>query len=86
MRLKWAGHVERMEGVWLIKRADALRMEGRRRRGRPRLRWRDCMKRDWAGVGGEGRMRARDGGEWRMRGGENEGEGWGEWRMRMRGE
>ena len=33
-RLKWAGHVERMEGEWLTKRADALRVEGRRRRGR----------------------------------------------------
>ena len=36
-RLKWAGHVERMEGEWLRKRADVLRVEGRRRRGRLRL-------------------------------------------------
>ena len=28
-RLKWAGHVERMEGVRLTKRADALRVESR---------------------------------------------------------
>ena len=26
-RLKWAGHVERMEGEQLMKRADALRVE-----------------------------------------------------------
>ena len=39
-RLKWAGHVERMEGERLMNTADALRMDGRRRRGRPRLRWR----------------------------------------------
>ena len=47
----------RMEGVRLTKRADVLRMEGRRRRGRPRLRWEDRMKSDMAGVGGEGRKR-----------------------------
>ena len=39
-RLKWAGNVDRMEGEWLLmKRADALRGEGRMRRGRLRLRW-----------------------------------------------
>ena len=45
-RLKWAGHVERMEGVGLMMRLDVLRMEGRRRRVRPGLRWEDCVKRD----------------------------------------
>ena len=64
-RLRWAGHVERMEGVRLTKRADALGVEGRRRRGRPRLRWEDCVKRDLVGVGGEWSTRARDRGEWR---------------------
>ena len=29
-RLKWAGHVERMEGERLTKRPDALRVESRR--------------------------------------------------------
>ena len=48
-----AGHVETMEGVRLTKRADALRGEGRRRRGRPRLGWEDCAKKDLAGVGGK---------------------------------
>ena len=37
---------------------------GRRRRGRPRLRWEDCVERDLAGVGER----------------ENESEGRGEWR------
>ena len=66
-QLKWAGHVERMEGERLMKRADALRVEGRRRRGRQRLRWEDCVKRDLVGVGGEWRMRVRDSGNgwWR---------------------
>ena len=49
-----------MEGVRLTKRADAFRVEGRRRTGRPRLRWEDCVKRDSTGVGLELRMRARD--------------------------
>ena len=52
--LRWAGHVEGMEGVQLTKRADALGVEGRRRRGRPRLRWEDCVKRDLVGGNGMG--------------------------------
>ena len=58
--LKWAGHIERMEGVRLTKKADALRVEGTMRRGRPRLRWEDCVKTDLVGVGGEWRMRVRE--------------------------
>ena len=61
-RLMWAGHVERTEGERLVKR-----MEGRRRRGGPKLGWEDY---DLAGVGGEGRMRPRMGG--------GSGDGW--WR------
>ena len=46
-RLQWAGHVERMADDRLSKRAAELREEGRRRRrGRPRLIWEDCVKRD----------------------------------------
>ena len=44
-RLQWAGHVERMADDRLPKRAEELREHGRRR-GRPRLRWEDCVKRD----------------------------------------
>ena len=51
--LKVVRHVDRMEGERLTKRVDALRVEGRRRRGKPRLRWEDCVKRDLVGVGGE---------------------------------
>ena len=46
IRLQWAGHVERMADDRLPKRAAELREEGRKRRGRPRLRWEDCVKRD----------------------------------------
>ena len=42
-RLKWAGHVDKMEVERLMKRADTTRVEGRRR-GRPRLRWEDCVR------------------------------------------
>ena len=58
-RLQWAGHVERMADDRLPKRAAELREEGRRRRGRPRLRWEDCVKRDVrkAGEGKTGRRR-----------------------------
>ena len=59
-RLNWVRHVERMEGERLTKTADALGVDGRRRKGRPRLRWEDYVKRGLAGVGGEWRMRARD--------------------------
>ena len=52
-RLKWVGPVDRMGGEQLTKRADALRVEGGRRRGRRILRWEDCVKRDLAGVGVE---------------------------------
>ena len=38
-RLQWAGHLERMADDRLPERAADLREEGRRRRGRPRLRW-----------------------------------------------
>ena len=45
-RLQWAGHVERMADDRLSKRAAELCEQGRRRRGRPRLRWKDFVKRD----------------------------------------
>ena len=46
----WAGHwKEGMERIRLTKRLDALRVEDRRKRGRPILRWEDCVKKDLAG-------------------------------------
>ena len=67
-RLKWAGHVERMAEDRLTKRADAYGEEGRRRTGRPRLRWEDCVKRDGRNAGVEGNWmgKAHDRREWRQ--------------------
>ena len=45
-RLQWAGYVERLADDRLPKIAAELREQGRRRRGRPRLRWEDCIKID----------------------------------------
>ena len=52
-RLQWVGHVERMAGDRLPKKAAELREHGRRRLGRPRLRWEDCVKRDVRKAGEE---------------------------------
>ena len=51
--LQWAGHVERMTDDRLPKRAAELCEQGRRRRGRPRLRWEDSVKRDVRKAGEE---------------------------------
>ena len=53
-RLKRAGHVERMAEDRLT--TDAHGEEGRRRRGRPRLRWKDYVRNEgikgnWRGIG-----------------------------------
>ena len=52
-RLQWSGYVERMADDRLPKRVAELRQQGRRRRGRPRLRWEDCVKRDVRKTGEE---------------------------------
>ena len=52
-RLQWAGHIERMADDRLPKRAAELRGQSRRRRGRPSLRWEDCVKRDVRKAGGD---------------------------------
>ena len=49
-----------------MKKAYALRVGGRMRRGRPRLRWSDCVKRYIVGVEWEWITRARDRGDWRQ--------------------
>ena len=45
-RVQWAGHMVRMKDDKLPKRAETKKHEGYRKRGRPQLRWEDCVKRD----------------------------------------
>ena len=62
--VKWAGNMIRAEAEQLTKRGAAFTMEGRRRRGRLRLRWFDMMKRNFARFGWEWSTRSMDGGVW----------------------
>ena len=52
-RLQWAGRVEWMANDRLTKIATELREQGMRRRGRSRLIWEDCVKRDVRKAGEE---------------------------------
>ena len=60
-RLQWAGHVERMADERLPTRRAELRDQGRRRRGRTRLRWVDCVKRYMKKTGEEGDWKKKTG-------------------------
>jgi hypothetical protein len=42
-RLEWAGHVVRMEGESMVKRVFLGNRGGRRKPGRPKLRWFGCV-------------------------------------------
>jgi hypothetical protein len=50
-RLRWFGHVARASGDSVAGRALEINPEGRRRRGRPRKRWQDCLREDMRVVG-----------------------------------
>ena len=45
-RVKWAGHMVRMKDDKLPKISETKKQDGFRKRGRPQLRWEDCVKRD----------------------------------------
>ena len=64
--LQWAGHVERMADDILPKRAAELREQGRSR-GRPKLIWEDCVRRDVRKAGEEEdwKKKTRDRGGWK---------------------
>ena len=50
-RLAWFGHVERREENHYLKRIADMGIPGQRRRGRPKTRWRDCVRRDMVEIG-----------------------------------
>ena len=52
-RMRWAGHLVRMDTSKLAKRAEVEKHQRRRKRGRPQLRWEDCVRRDMRMTEGE---------------------------------
>ena len=53
-RLRWFGHVQRMEENRIPKRVLYMNLGATRLRGRPRNRWQDEVREDGRIVGGEG--------------------------------
>ena len=45
-RLEWFGHVKRRDETENIRPVDEMKMEGKRPRRRPKLRWKDTVRRD----------------------------------------
>jgi hypothetical protein len=45
-RISWLGHLERMEEDRMPKKIFTQELEGTRRRGRPRKRWKEEVERD----------------------------------------
>ena len=50
-RLKCYGHVRRMKEEHIVIRMLVVEIPGKRRRGRPNLRWKDACKRDMTEAG-----------------------------------
>ena len=50
-RLRWLGHLARMNDENVTKRVFERNTEGRRRRARPKLRWKDSVFEDYQKLG-----------------------------------
>jgi hypothetical protein len=65
-RLRWLGHVRRMEDNRILKRVLFMNLGTTRLRGRPRNRWQDEVREDGRIVGGEGwQEKVHDREEWK---------------------
>ena len=65
-RLRWFGHVHRMEENTIPERVLYMNLETTRLRGRPRNRWQDEVRDDGRIVGGEGwQEKVHNGQEWK---------------------
>jgi len=65
-RLRWFGHVQRMEENRIPKKVLYMNLETTRLGGRPRSRWQDEVREDGRLVGGKGwKERVYNRGEWK---------------------
>jgi hypothetical protein len=50
-RLRWAGYVIRGENEEIIKRSMTVKLEGKRNKSRPRMRWMNGVEKDMRNLG-----------------------------------
>ena len=50
-RLRWYGHVMRRDEQYVGRRIMEMDVQGRRKRGRPKQRWKDCIEVDLRSKG-----------------------------------
>ena len=56
-RMRWADHLVRTDASKLAKRTEVKKHQGRRKSGRPQLRWEVCVMRDMRNSGEDERWR-----------------------------